>query len=225
MRRRATRRRLRLNGRFERDREGRIVVHADEVYSNCPKYIQRREGEREAVARPPAEARRTSALDDAQRAWIRRADTFFVASHHPEAGADASHRGGMPGFVEVHGNRLTWPDYAGNAMFNTLGNIAANPRAGIVVPDFDAGAALQLTGRAAIVWDPERARSFPGAQRLVELLVEEVVETRGAIPLALRLREYSPVNPPAPPGVGTERGRAALPGESRPDVQRPERES
>jgi uncharacterized protein len=195
----ATRRRLRLNGTFELDAGGGVLIRADEVYSNCPKYIQRREGERETVARPRASARRAAALDDAQRDWIARADTFFIATWHPEAGADASHRGGMPGFVRVEGDRVIWPDYPGNAMFNTLGNIEAYPRAGLVFPDFEAGATLQLTGRAGIDWDEERARSFPRAERLVELAVEEVVEIQGALPLALRLRDYSPVNPPAPP--------------------------
>lgn len=89
--------------------------------------------------------------------------------------------------------------YAGNMMFNTLGNIAAHPRAGLLVPDFERGATLQITGRAAVGWDPERARSSPGAERMVELAVEEVVEIEGGLPLALRLREYSPFNPPAPP--------------------------
>src|SRR5512144_1320020 len=54
----ATRRRLRLNGTFERDARGGIVLRAREVYSNCPKYIQRREGEQEAVAPRAVRARR-----------------------------------------------------------------------------------------------------------------------------------------------------------------------
>ena len=59
------------------------------------------------------------------------ADTFFVASAHAERGVDASHRGGLPGFVRVLGDRtLEIPDYPGNSMFNTLGNPAADPRAG-----------------------------------------------------------------------------------------------
>ncbi len=120
-----------------------------------------------APSAAPARARRAPGLAEAQRAWIRRADTFFIATSHPEAGADASHRGGMPGFVRVEGDRLVWPDYAGNAMFNTLGNIALHPRAGLVFPDFEAGATLQLTGRAAVDWDRDRAGSFPGAERLV----------------------------------------------------------
>lgn len=190
----ATRRRVRLNGRIERAREGSIVIRTDEVYSNCPKYIQLR-GEEHAAPLAVAASRSAASLDEGQRRWIRRADTFFIASFHPDGGADASHRGGIPGFVRVEGDRLVWPDYQGNSMYNTLGNIAAYPRAGVVFPDFETGATLQLTGRAEIDWDPGHAQGIAGAQRLVALAIEGVVEIQHAFPLALRLREYSPFNP------------------------------
>jgi hypothetical protein len=79
-------------------------------------------------------------------------------------------------------------------MYNTLGNITAHPRAGLTFPDFRSGALLQLTGRAAIDWDGDRAAAVPGAQRMVELAVEEVVEIAGVLPPA-PLVEYSPFNP------------------------------
>jgi predicted pyridoxine 5'-phosphate oxidase superfamily flavin-nucleotide-binding protein len=190
----ATRRRVRLNGTIERADEGSIFVRTQEVYSNCPKYIQVREEEHPPPL-APATSRRAHSLDPGQRGWIRRADTFFVASFHPEAGADASHRGGIPGFVRVESDRLVWPDYQGNSMYNTLGNIAAYPRAGLVFPDFETGATLQLTGRAEIDWDPAHAQAIAGAQRLIAFGIEEVVEIQHAFPLSLRLREYSPFNP------------------------------
>ncbi len=191
----AGRRRLRLNGRLDRAADGAILIHVDQVYSNCPKYIQQRTGEGEAVQRIPQAARRARSLTAEQRSWIRRADTFFIATINPDEGADASHRGGMPGFVTVDGDRLGWPDYVGNSMFNTLGNIAIHPRAGLVFPDFDSGAILQLTGRTRIDWDSSQVAAEPGAERLVEFEVEEVVERVGALPPSLRLLDYSPFNP------------------------------
>ena len=199
---------MRVNGRLTVDgADGALLIHADQVYANCPKYIQRRlpvaPADASTTSAPPV-AWRGTALTEAQREWLRRADTFFVATSNPGEGADASHRGGMPGFVRVEataaGDRLTWPDYAGNAMFNTLGNIAAHPRAGIVVPDFATGATLQLTGRAAVDWDPAHAVAAAGAERLVTLDVEAVVEIRGALPFRLGRPEYSPFNP-VPPGL------------------------
>jgi hypothetical protein len=66
-----------------------------------------------------------------------------------------------------------------------------------VVPDFDSGAVLQLTGRASIEWETIRIAAVPGAERLVELVVDEVVEITGMLPAAARVLDYSPFNPPA----------------------------
>jgi uncharacterized protein len=187
----ATRRRMRVNGVLERGAEGEMVIRVEQVYSNCPKYIQRRTVEREEKIGAGRLVRRAGHLTADQRAWLRRADTFFIATLNPEEGADASHRGGMPGFIEVEGERLIWPDYAGNMMYNTLGNIALHPWAGLLVPDFSSGSVLQLTGRAGILWS---RGDLPGAERRVELEVEEVVEIAGVMPPADAV-EYSPFNP------------------------------
>ena len=133
---------------------------------------------------PPAFAlpRRDTRLSERQQAWLRAADTFFLVSANPGEGVDASHRGGRPGFIRVEGQRLIWPDYAGNAMFNTLGNIETYPRAGVTVPDFATGATLHLTGRATIDWSQERAAEFAGAERVVTLDVDAIVELAATLP-------------------------------------------
>ena len=194
----ATRRRLRLNGEAERRLDSRIYVRARQVYANCPKYIQAREPET-GGAEPGLQdgyTLRSRGLTDEQRRLISCADTFFIASAHPEGGTDASHRGGNPGFVRfLDENALEFPDYSGNTMFNTLGNIAANPSAGLLFLDFEGGGTLQLTGAARIVWDAVREARFTGAERVVEFQVQEVVETRGAVPLRWRFEGYSPFNP------------------------------
>ncbi len=195
----ATRRRMRLNGWAELSPHGGLLVHAEQVYSNCPKYIQIRAWDAETDGAGLTEApavHRDDRLTDVQRAWMERADTFFIATTHPTGGADASHRGGMPGFVRAQDDRtLVFPDYAGNTMFNTLGNIQATGRAGLLFVDFERGDTLQVSGVAQIVWDVERATAFPGAERLVELEVRSVVQLDGAVPLRGRLVEYSPHNP------------------------------
>jgi len=154
----AERRRVRVNGSARLEAGGGLRVAPAEVFVNCPKYIT----PRELPTRAPAGSSRTgSALDPAQRAFIARADTFFIATVHAERGPDASHRGGPPGFVRVlDQHRLVWPDYEGNAMFQTLGNLSVDPRAGLLFVDFQSGATLQLSGRARIVWEPERAVEF-----------------------------------------------------------------
>ena len=193
----ATRRRMRANGRVERAaRPIRIAV--DEVFANCPKYIQRRDLVAAAglASRDPGAASASDSLTLAQQQRIARADTFFIASGHGDAGLDASHRGGAPGFVAVlDERRLAWPDYAGNSMFQTLGNLACDPRAGLAFVDFTTGDVLQLSGRARVDWDPARAARYAGAERVVELEIDAVRETRGALPLRAHASEVSPHNP------------------------------
>src|SRR6185436_2252846 len=122
----STRGRMRFNGRGNLLDEG-LFVNVTQVYGNCPKYIQRRREEPDGPAVIDEAASITRTLDSRQRAWIGSADTFFIGSLHPEAGADASHRGGLAGFIRVEGPaRLSFPDYRGNAMFNTLGNLLVN---------------------------------------------------------------------------------------------------
>ncbi len=181
-----TRRRVRLNGRGLSSPDG-VFLLADEVYGNCPKYIQKRRliGEREGEA---GEVPVSSALDARTRALVAGADTFFVATWNPGGGADASHRGGRPGFVRVRDDRtLEFPDYPGNTMFNTLGNLTRHPRAGLLFVDFERGDLLQLTGRARVLWEPETA---------VRVEIEEVRLTPGGCPLRFELVEPWPANPP-----------------------------
>jgi len=191
----AARRRLRVNGKAELTDAG-MLVRVEQVYSNCPQYIQQRVPEPTRVEAGDRRTTQSAGLSASQREWIARADTFFIATAHPEAGADASHRGGMPGFVHFLGDdKLIWPDYTGNAMLQSLGNLASNPHAGLLFVDFAAGRALQLTGEAHVVWDERRAAEFPGAERLVEFTAKEVLQTESAFSERWHFVEYSPVNP------------------------------
>lgn len=182
-----TRQRMRVNGRGRLDDHG-VQIEIRQVYGNCPKYIQLRESEADVLPAPsgPGAPRVARRLDARQRGWIAAADTLFIASFHPEGGADASHRGGRPGFVRVLApDRLAFPDYPGNAMFNTLGNLVEYPRAGLLFVDFTSGDVLQLTAAACLEDD-----------RTVVFDVEEARETAAATPLRFRLLEYSPAHPP-----------------------------
>jgi predicted pyridoxine 5'-phosphate oxidase superfamily flavin-nucleotide-binding protein len=190
------RRRLRINGRMIAADAGAIEIRTEEVFGKCPKYIQAR-APRDGTGHGRAGvARRGGALTSAQRRAIEGADTLFIASVHDGTGADASHRGGQPGFVRVvDERRLRIPDYAGNNMFQTLGNIAADPRAGLLFVDFETGTTLQLTGRARILWEREDYAELKGAERAVEVEIDQVVEITGQEPLGWRFVEYSPFNP------------------------------
>ena len=89
------------------------------------------------------------------RNWITTADTFFIASSHPDGPVDASHRGGAPSFVEIKDDRLVVPDYPGNSMFNTFGNLYLNPQAGITLINFETNQQLKLTGKVYFDFNTE----------------------------------------------------------------------
>lgn len=201
------RHRVRLNGVARTQSDGKIVLSTQQVYGNCPQYIQARSvvGDGEVST---GRARFGKELDQRQRHLIQQADTLFIATAHPESGADASHRGGRPGFVCVENpRRLLFPDYRGNNMFNTLGNIVSNPRAGLIFPDFQSGSALLLSGSARILWDDPRSKHFEGAQRLVEFDLERVIELPQATLLRFEFQTYSPFLP-GEPGAATSEFRS-----------------
>jgi uncharacterized protein len=189
----ATRRRMRLNGIAKITADGAIQIHAEQVFSNCPKYIQARTWEPKLELKQNSSVHHSAEFSDHQQNWIEHADTFFIASHHQDAGADASHRGGNPGFIKViDKNTLTFPDYSGNTMFQTLGNISVNPNCGLLFIDFDSGSTLQITGTAKIIWDQNEL-----TQRAVEFRAEEIIEIERALLLNWKFASFSPHNPAA----------------------------
>jgi predicted pyridoxine 5'-phosphate oxidase superfamily flavin-nucleotide-binding protein len=161
------RRRFRVNGRVERADDAAILVQVREAYPNCPKYIHRRRLT-SVEPRPGGAAVRQfgRSLDAAGRALVEASDLFFIASLHPTRGADVSHRGGPAGFVRVVNDRtLSVPDYAGNGMFNSLGNLLVDERVGLAFLDFLRGRLLRVSGRADIQFDDGVAEPAIGSTR------------------------------------------------------------
>jgi predicted pyridoxine 5'-phosphate oxidase superfamily flavin-nucleotide-binding protein len=203
-----TRRRNRVNGTVEQIDATGFRVGVDQSFGNCPQYIQARvpQAWHDAVDRAERTAQRLDgALSLAAHALLRRADTVFIASasahargHAGAEGVDVSHRGGRPGFVRIGSDPrsgrtlLTLPDFRGNFMFNTLGNIAAHPWAGLLAIDYASGDVLQLTGRAQLVWDGPELQSFDGAQRLLRIEAHEGRWMPAALPLRWSAPEFAP---------------------------------
>ena len=185
-----TRRRNRLNGRVRRDSDVSFDVMVEQSFGNCPQYIQLRDFAfvRDLATPAPEPPRMLDHLDDRARAMIVEADTFFVASYvdREDAGrqVDVSHRGGKPGFVRVGDDGvLTIPDFSGNRFFNTLGNLYANPKSGLLFADFESGDLLQLTGDAEIVLESPEIAAIQGAERLWRFAPRRIVYRPAALPL------------------------------------------
>lgn len=191
-----TRRRNRVNGKVALDPEGEgFSIRVDQSFGNCPKYIQARKPR--LVRDPslhdmPRAVRRFRSFDGIGAPTLKRADTFFIASQFdgdPEDGrhgVDMSHRGGPAGFLLQQNERtIVWPDYRGNFFFNTLGNIELDRRCGLLIPDFETGDTLQLTGTAEVLWNTRSDDPiFIGAERLVQFHLEEGIQISRALPFA-----------------------------------------
>ena len=194
----ANRRRLRINGdaRLAGDE---IILQVTQSFPNCPKYITKRAIEVE-MAEAPNDQRKVSegsTLPARIQKMIEAADVLFLATGHAVRGNDASHRGGSPGYIQVVDEAtLRLPDYPGNGLLNSLGNLVGDPQVGLLIPDFEHGRQLQLTATAKIQWDqadPEERTG--GTNRYLEFAISRWLER----PLPARLKSavvgYSPYNP------------------------------
>jgi predicted pyridoxine 5'-phosphate oxidase superfamily flavin-nucleotide-binding protein len=202
-----TRRRNRMNGTVESLDASGFSVAVQQSFGNCPRYIQAREPvlapARGLQAAPPAQW--LDKLDLAAHRLIGSADTLFIATAYPNEvaegdeadasshGVDVSHRGGRPGFVRIDGDDvLTVPDFNGNRFFNTLGNLAVHPRAGLLFIDFDSGELLHVAVTAEIVWNGPEVEAFEGAERLMRFRVTHALRRPAALPLRWGDAQLSP---------------------------------
>lgn len=190
-----TRRRNRMAGSVLSVEPGSFTVGVQETIGNCPQYIQTRHHQ---WVRPASEVQArgrasVSALVGEARALVERADTLYVASH-AVGRTDVSHRGGRRGFIKLESERsFVVPDFAGNAMFMTLGNFELDPRAGVLFIDWDSGDLLTLTGRATTIWDGDPLlQGFEGAERAWRFEIEEGLLLRDALPLRASFGDWSP---------------------------------
>lgn len=208
------RRRNRATGKIIAIDDEGVTVAISQAFGNCPQYIQTREIEVLPDIAFPQQQKRViqgdHRLDDKAEALITQSDTFFIATAYSDIlhknevntddssdlslGADVSHRGGKPGFVRIDQHQiLTFPDFSGNLIYNTIGNILMNPQAGFLFIDFDTRDLLYLTGRAEVIWEGEEVDAFLGAERLIRFHTEEWIRVTSSLPLQFRFNEYSPV--------------------------------
>ncbi|OTB14496.1 hypothetical protein K445DRAFT_62541 [Daldinia sp. EC12] len=183
--------------------ELQLAFRVDEALGNCPKYINKKR----IYPRVPAPRLESEGngvpLPQAAIDLLDKADLFFVASKHGTKSMDVNIRGGPPGFVRVLRNReegaggtaLVYPEYSGNRLYQTLGNIHDDPAVGIVVPDFETGDVLYITGNAAILVGEVAAAVMPHAKLAIRIEVVEARFVREGLSFRGEVIDYSPYNP------------------------------
>lgn len=142
-------------------------------------------GEREAQLRwgGDEEVRREKSarvlFDHVPAAFLPRVEAapyFFLATAGSDGSCDCSFKGGGPGLVRFPDARTClFPDYDGNDLFMSLGNILANPHVGMLFIDFADGGRMRINGDARVHDEGPRLALFPGAPRVVEVSIRQVV--------------------------------------------------
>jgi predicted pyridoxine 5'-phosphate oxidase superfamily flavin-nucleotide-binding protein len=117
------------------------------------------------------------AIDADDRAFIERMDMFFLATADAEGRPQCSYKGGDPGFVRVlDEHTVAFPNYDGNGMYLSMGNLLVNSHVGMLFVDFTAQrpSRLRLNGVASIEEGDELADAWPGAQFVVRVAAHQV---------------------------------------------------
>ena len=109
-------------------------------------------------------------FSDEDRAFIEQSAMFFIATADAHGNPDCSYKGGLPGFVRViDETTLAVPDYDGNGMYRTWGNVQVNPQVGLLFVDFERSRRLRVNGTASISMNDELVKLYPGAVFVVRI--------------------------------------------------------
>ncbi len=109
-------------------------------------------------------------ISASDRAFIQGRDMFFLATADAEGRPTCSYKGGEPGFVRVlDEHTLAFPNYDGNGMYLSLGNVLVNPNVGMLFIDFEQGHRMRLEGEARIDLDDPLVAEYPEAQFVVRV--------------------------------------------------------
>ncbi|KAF2223817.1 hypothetical protein BDZ85DRAFT_262220 [Elsinoe ampelina] len=174
-----------------------LVVKVEESLGNCPKYLNKKAI---SPAHPkPRLASDLAVLGSKAVDLVHRSDLFFLSTTHSEHDMDTNHRGGPSGFVRVlsHGDKtvLVYPEYSGNRLYQSLGNMITNPKAGFCFPDFESGDCLYLTGTTEILVGKDAANLIPKSNLAVKITVDSARLVESILPLRGSSGEQSPYNP------------------------------
>lgn len=169
-----------------------------------------------------------TAFTDEDCAFIQRCGMFFIATADAHGHPDCSYKGGLPGFVHVVDDRtLAIPDYDGNGMYRTWGNVVLNPHVGLLFLDFENPKRLRVNGTAQVREDDPLRSDYPGSVFIVRITAARIFPNCPRYVHRMQLVEHSvhaprpDYTPPVPAWKTYETFRDALPARDRRD-EKPE---
>lgn len=165
-----------------------------------------------------------SAFTEEDRAFIGRQCMFFAATADGAGSPECSYKGGLPGFVRVIDERtLAFPDYDGNGMYRSWGNLLVNPQIGLLFLDFVTPKRLRVNGTAQISSDDPLREECPGAVFIVRVFAKRIFPNCPRYVHKMQLVEHSAYaprpdyTPPVPAWKTFDAFRDHLPARDRSD--------
>lgn len=205
----ATRDRVKLGGRLVAGKVDltseedvamvQMAMLVEESLGNCPKYLNKKTIHPHLPS--PRLVADTLPLPSEALSLLDKADLFFLSSTDGST-MDTNHRGGPPGFMRVisndteNGVQLIYPEYSGNRLYQTLGNLHVRPTIGICVPDSETSDVLYFTGETKILVGSDASRLLPHTKLAVKIHVTAARFVRDGLPFRGKVVDYSPYNPP-----------------------------
>jgi len=179
--------------------EVQLVVKIEQSLGNCPKYLNKKH----IVPHIPHPNLVSNSLPLPKAAidLIEKSDLFFISSSNHESDMDTNHRGGPQGFVRIlsnneHGVTIVYPEYSGNRLYQTLGNLRTTPKAGLVFPDFDTGDVFYITGTTEILAGKDATDLIAHTNLAVKIRVDAARFVSDGLGFRGQEGERSPYNPP-----------------------------
>ncbi|KAI4950294.1 hypothetical protein J4E91_004951 [Alternaria rosae] len=170
-----------------------LVTKIEQSLGNCPKYLNQYEI-RPALVMPELVSQ-ASSLSEEGAALISKSDMFFLSTC-AEDDMDVNHRGGPPGFVRIISPKtIAYPEYSGNRLYQSLGNLMLNPRIGITFPDYETGDVLYITGATETLAGTDASALLPGSNLAVQIRISECRYVKTGLPFRGTKKTPSPYNP------------------------------
>lgn len=199
---------------------------ADPMYHDGMRHLQDARETRPLADRLEQVTVRT-ALTEEDQAFIARCPMFFLATADANGHPDCSYKGGLPGFVRVLDSAtLAVPDYDGNGMYRSWGNVVVNPHVGLLFLDFENPKRLRVNGTARVGEEDPLLAEFPGAVFIIRVAVARIFPNCPRYIHKMQLVEHSvyvprtDYSPPVPAWKNFDSFRDALPARDRQDAKK-----
>lgn len=181
------------DGAPEKAAQIQLITKIEQSLGNCPKYLNQYDIKPALVVSKLAYQGPELSSDAKQ--LINKSDMFYLSSS-VEDDMDTNHRGGPPGFVRILSDtEIVYPEYSGNRLYQSLGNLLVNPKIGITFPDYETGDVLYITGTVDVLVQKEAAALLPGSNIAVKIKLVEARLVQGGLPFRGERKIPSPYNP------------------------------